>query len=202
MANLVTVAGADRVLTIDLHAAQIQGFFDIPTDNLYAAPLFARDIAARFDADKVVVVSPDVGGVARARGLAKRFGAELAIVDKRRDAPGVSEVMHVIGDVSDRHCILVDDIIDSGGTICNAADALLARGARDVSAYATHGVLSGAACDRIGGSSLATLTLTDTIPRQDAGGEHAKLRYLSTAPLLGEAVSRISEDRSVSSLFD
>ena len=199
-ANLLTTSGADRVLTLDLHAGQIQGFFDIPTDNLFAAPMFARDIAGRFDTQKVVVVSPDVGGVTRARAIAKRLGAPLAIVDKRRDAPGVSQVMHVIGEIADRHCVLIDDIIDSGGTICNAADALINGGAIDVCAYATHGVLSNEARARIEQSMLTSLTLTDSIPPQQANHGN-KLRYLSIAPLLSEAMLRISEERSVSSLF-
>src|SRR6267143_3671669 len=163
VANLITRAGADRVMTLDLHAGQIQGFFDIPTDNLYAAPMMVRDIKERFDLDKVMVISPDVGGVARARGLAKRINAPLAIVDKRRERPGDSEVMNVIGDVDGHTCILVDDIIDSGGTVVNAADALIEQGATDVYAYITHGVLSGGAVARIASSNLKELVITDSI---------------------------------------
>ena len=201
VANLLTVSGANRVLTVDLHAGQIQGFFDIPTDNLFGAPIFARDIVEKFSLPDVMVVSPDVGGVARARELARRFNAPLAIVDKRRERPGVSEVMHIIGDVTGKQCILIDDIVDSGGTLCNAADALLARGAASVCAYATHGVLSNNAEQRISASNLGSLTLMDSIPPV-AANPNTKLRYLSIAPLLGEAIRRISEEQSVSSLFD
>ena len=199
IANLLTIAGANRILTLDLHAGQIQGFFDIPTDNLFGAPLFARDIADRFVPGNTVVVSPDIGGVVRARLLAQRIGAPLAIIDKRRPRAGVSEVMNVIGEVDGKVCILIDDIVDSGGTLCNAADALLHRGATEVSAYASHGVLSGAARDRIEASRLASLTVTDSI--EQPIGPLAKLRHVSVAPLIGEAILRISEERSVSSLF-
>jgi ribose-phosphate pyrophosphokinase len=199
VANLITVAGANRILTMDLHAGQIQGFFDIPTDNLFAAPLFARDIKERFDLSKVVVVSPDIGGVGRARGLGKRIGAPLAIIDKRREKPGVSEVMHVIGNVEGMHAILIDDMVDSGGTLCNAAEALLEHGAIDVFAYASHGVLSNSAGERIHASKLASLTVTDSINKTH---DNESMRYLSIVPLMGEAIRRISEERSVSSLFD
>jgi ribose-phosphate pyrophosphokinase len=202
VANLITHAGADRVLTLDLHAGQIQGFFDIPTDNLYAAPVMMRDIKERYAPGTVMVVSPDVGGVVRARALAKRIDASLAIVDKRRERPGESEVMNVIGDVSGRSCILVDDIIDSGGTLCNAAEALLKRGAKDVSAYCTHGVLSGGAVARITSSSLKELVITDSIQATDAVKAASNIRLLSIAPLLGEAIARTAQEQSVSSLFD
>ncbi|WP_022724116.1 ribose-phosphate pyrophosphokinase [Rhodopseudomonas sp. B29] len=199
VANLLTVAGANRILTLDLHAGQIQGFFDIPTDNLFAAPLFARDIAGRFPPGNTVVVSPDIGGVVRARLLAQRIGAPLAIIDKRRPKAGVSEVMNVIGDVEGRACILIDDIVDSGGTLCNAADALLGCGATEVCAYASHGVLSGTARDRIETSRLSSLTVTDSIAEDN--GHHTKMRLVSVAPLIGEAIRRISDEQSVSSLF-
>jgi ribose-phosphate pyrophosphokinase len=202
VSNLITHAGADRVLTLDLHAGQIQGFFDIPTDNLYAAPMMVRDIKERFDLAKVMVVSPDVGGVARARGLAKRINAPLAIVDKRRERAGESEVMNVIGEV-DRHiCILVDDIIDSGGTVVNAADALLEKGATDVYAYITHGVLSGGAVARISGSRLRELVITDSIQPSQAVKSARNIRTLSVASLIGEAIGRTAAEESVSSLFD
>src|SRR3974390_2409829 len=183
VANLITRAGADRVMTLDLHAGQIQGFFDIPTDNLYASPLMVRDIKERFDLSKVMVVSPDVGGVARARGLAKRINAPLAIVDKRRERAGESEVMNVIGDVAGHTCILVDDIVDSGGTLVNAADALLANGAKDVYAYISHGVLSGGAVPRITGSKLKELLITDSIQPTEAGGPARNIRVISIAGL-------------------
>jgi ribose-phosphate pyrophosphokinase len=202
VSNLIAHAGADRVLTLDLHAGQIQGFFDIPTDNLYAAPMMVRDIKERFDLAKVMVVSPDVGGVARARGLAKRINAPLAIVDKRRERAGESEVMNVIGEV-DRHiCILVDDIIDSGGTVVNAADALLEKGATDVYAYITHGVLSGGAVARISGSRLRELVITDSIQPSQAVKSARNIRTLSVASLIGEAIGRTAAEESVSSLFD
>jgi ribose-phosphate pyrophosphokinase len=202
VANLIAHAGADRVLTLDLHAGQIQGFFDIPTDNLYAAPMMERDIKERFDLGKIMVVSPDVGGVARARGLAKRINAPLAIVDKRRERAGESEVMNVIGEV-DRHiCILVDDIIDSGGTLVNAADALLDKGATEVYAYITHGVLSGGAVARIAGSRLKELVITDSIQATQAVKVARNIRTLSVAPLIGEAIGRTAAEESVSSLFD
>ena len=203
VANLITEAGADRVLSVDLHAGQIQGFFDIPTDNLYAAPVMAADIQARYGENDLMVVSPDVGGVVRARALAKRLdNAPLAIVDKRRERPGESEVMNIIGDVKGRNCILIDDIIDSGGTLCNAAEALLAQGAKSVAAYITHGVLSGGAVARINGSCMKELVITDTIMPTDAAKDSDKIRVLTIAPLVGEAVRRIADESSVSSLFD
>lgn len=203
VANLMTEAGADRVLAVDLHAGQIQGFFDIPTDNLYAAPVMAADIQARYGDQELMVVSPDVGGVVRARALAKRLdNAPLAIVDKRRDRPGESEVMNIIGDVSGRHCIMIDDIVDSGGTLCNAAEALLADGAASVAAYITHGVLSGGAVARINGSALKELVITDSILPTEATEASDKVRVLTIAPLIGEAVRRIADESSVSSLFD
>ncbi|MFZ2102604.1 MAG: ribose-phosphate pyrophosphokinase [Oricola sp.] len=204
VANLITRAGADRVLTLDLHAGQIQGFFDIPTDNLYAVPVMARDIRARYkDLSSVIVVSPDVGGVVRARSLAKRLDDTLlAIVDKRREKPGESEVMNVIGDIRDKACFLIDDIIDSGGTLCNAADALLSKGAKSVTAYITHGVLSGGAVNRIMDSRLTELVITDSI-QPTAGVESApNIRVLSITDLIGEAIARTSHEQSVSSLFD
>jgi ribose-phosphate pyrophosphokinase len=202
VANMITRAGADRVLTLDLHAGQIQGFFDIPTDNLYAAPVMVRDIRDRFDLSKVTVVSPDVGGVVRARGLAKRINAPLAIVDKRRERAGESEVMNVIGEVDGHICILVDDIIDSGGTVVNAADALLEKGATEVYAYITHGVLSGGAVARIAGSRLKELVITDSIEPSEAVKVARNIRALSVAPLIGEAIGRTASEESVSSLFD
>ncbi|RIV77550.1 ribose-phosphate pyrophosphokinase [Pelagerythrobacter aerophilus] len=203
VANLITHSGADRVLAVDLHAGQIQGFFDIPTDNLYAAPVMAADIQARYGDRDLMVVSPDVGGVVRARALAKRLdNAPLAIVDKRRDRPGESEVMNIIGQVKGRHCILIDDIVDSGGTLCNAAQALLDQGATSVAAYITHGVLSGGAVARVDGSALTELVITDTIRPTDAAQDSAKIRILTVAPLIGEAVRRIADESSVSSLFD
>ncbi|MEM1199964.1 MAG: ribose-phosphate pyrophosphokinase [Pseudomonadota bacterium] len=201
VANLITRAGADRVMTLDLHAGQIQGFFDIPTDNLFAAPVMVRDIQERYNGNKLMVVSPDVGGVVRARGLAKRFDAPLAIVDKRRERAGESEVMNIIGDVEGHSCILVDDIVDSGGTLCNAAEALLAQGATDVSAYITHGVLSGGAVARITSSKLKELVVTDSIQATEAVRVSANIRVLSIAPLIGEAVGRTAREESVSSLF-
>ena len=202
VANLITHAGADRVMTLDLHAGQIQGFFDIPTDNLYASPVMVRDIRERFDLTNVMVVSPDVGGVVRARGLAKRINAPLAIIDKRRERAGESEVMNVIGDVAGYTCILVDDIVDSGGTLVNAADALLANGAKDVYAYITHGVLSGGAAARIAGSRLKELVITDSIQPTEAVRNSANIRTLSIASLIGEAIGRTASEESVSSLFD
>ncbi|MCK9914519.1 ribose-phosphate pyrophosphokinase [Microbacteriaceae bacterium K1510] len=201
VANLITRAGADRVMTLDLHAGQIQGFFDIPTDNLYASPLMVRDIKER-ELDNVMVVSPDVGGVARARGLAKRINAPLAIVDKRRERPGESEVMNVIGDVTGHTCVLVDDIVDSGGTLVNAADALLKHGAKAVYAYISHGVLSGGAVERIGKSRLKELVITDSIQPTSAVLATPNIRLLSIAPLIGEAIERTASEESVSSLFD
>ena len=202
VANLITHAGVDRVLTLDLHAGQIQGFFDIPTDNLFAAPVITRDVRERFDLKKVIVVSPDVGGVVRARGLAKRIDAPLAIIDKRRDRPGESEVMNVIGEVAGGICILVDDIADSGGTLINAADALLDKGASEVYAYVTHGVLSGEAVARVGKSRLKELVITDSIMPTETINESKNVRVLSIATLLGEAISRTAAEESVSSLFD
>jgi ribose-phosphate pyrophosphokinase len=202
VANLITRAGADRVMTLDLHAGQIQGFFDIPTDNLYASPVMVRDIKERFDLSKVMVVSPDVGGVVRARGLAKRIDAPLAIVDKRRERPGESEVMNVIGDVEGRTCILVDDIVDSGGTLVNAADALLEKGATEVYAYLSHGVLSGGAVARVTASRLKELVITDSIQPTEAVRVARNIRVLSIATLIGEAIGRTAAEESVSSLFD
>ena len=203
VANLITEAGANRVLSVDLHAGQIQGFFDIPTDNLYAAPTMAADIQARFDGTELMVVSPDVGGVVRARALAKRLdNAPLAIVDKRREHPGESEVMNIIGDVRGRSCILADDIVDSGGTLCNAAQALMDAGAKSVAAYITHGVLSGGAVARVDTSALTELVITDTILPTDAALDSKRIRILPVAELIGEAVRRIADESSVSSLFD
>jgi ribose-phosphate pyrophosphokinase len=202
VANLITNAGVDRVMTLDLHAGQIQGFFDIPTDNLFASPLMVRDIKERFDLTDVMVVSPDVGGVARARGLAKRINTPLAIVDKRRERPGESEVMNVIGEVAGHTCILVDDIVDSGGTLVNAADALIAHGANEVYAYITHGVLSGGAVTRINSSRLKELVITDTIQPTKAVRGATNIRTLSVASLIAEAISRTAAEESVSSLFD
>jgi ribose-phosphate pyrophosphokinase len=201
VANLITHAGADRVMTLDLHAGQIQGFFDIPTDNLYASPVMVRDIRERFDLANVMVVSPDVGGV-RARGLAKRVNTPLAIIDKRRERPGESEVMNVIGDVAGYTCILVDDIVDSGGTLVNAADALIANGAKEVFAYITHGVLSGGAAARIASSKLKELVITDSILPTEAVKKAANIRTLSIAGLIAEAINRTAAEESVSSLFD
>ena len=202
VANLITHSGVDRVLTVDLHAGQIQGFFDIPTDNLFAAPLMARDIQQHMDTSNVMVVSPDVGGVVRARALAKRIDAPLAIVDKRRERAGESEVMNIIGDVKGRSCILIDDIVDSGGTLCNAADALLADGAKEVYAYITHGVLSGGAVARIASSKLKELVLTDSIQPTEAVKVASNIRVISVAQLMGEAIGRTATGSSVSSLFD
>ncbi|HZS65202.1 MAG TPA: ribose-phosphate pyrophosphokinase [Xanthobacteraceae bacterium] len=202
VANLITRAGADRVMTLDLHAGQIQGFFDIPTDNLYASPLMVRDIRERFDLEKIMVVSPDVGGVARARGLAKRISAPLAIVDKRRERPGESEVMNVIGDVKGYTCMLVDDIVDSGGTLVNAADALLEQGAAGVYAYISHGVLSGGAVARIAKSKLKELVITDSIQPTKEVLATPNIRILPIGPLIGEAIGRTASEESVSSLFD
>jgi ribose-phosphate pyrophosphokinase len=202
VANLITRAGADRVMTLDLHAAQIQGFFDIPTDNLYASPVMVRDIRERFDLKRAMVVSPDVGGVVRARGLAKRIDAPLAIIDKRRERAGESEVMNVIGEVDGRTCILVDDIVDSGGTLVNAADALLENGATDVYAYISHGVLSGGAVARLTASHLKELVITDSIQPTEAVRVARNIRVLSIATLIGEAIGRTATEESVSSLFD
>ena len=203
VANLITVAGADRVLSVDLHAGQIQGFFDIPTDNLFAAPVIAADIQTRYSRHNLMVVSPDVGGVVRARALAKRLdNAPLAIVDKRRERAGESEVMNIIGEVEGRFCILIDDIVDSGGTLCNAAAALMEAGAAGVVAYITHGVLSGGAVARVEGSVLEELVITDSIGSHDVIAAAKKIRHLTIAPLLAEAIRRIADESSVSSLFD
>jgi ribose-phosphate pyrophosphokinase len=202
VANLITNSGADRVMTLDLHAGQIQGFFDIPTDNLYASPVMTRDIKERFDLTKVTVVSPDVGGVVRARALAKRINAPLAIIDKRRERAGESEVMNVIGEVEGTTCILIDDIVDSGGTLVNAAEALLKHGAKDVSAYLTHGVLSGGAVARITASRLKELVITDSIQPTEAVRVAGNIRVLSIATLIGDAIGRTASEESVSSLFD
>ena len=203
VANLITVAGADRVLSVDLHAGQIQGFFDIPTDNLYAAPVMSADIHARFGGRNLMVVSPDVGGVVRARQLAKRLdNAPLAIVDKRRERAGESEVMNIIGDVEGRFCVLIDDIVDSAGTLCNAAAALCEAGAAGVVAYVTHGVLSGGAVARVNGSALTELVITDSIGNHETIATTTKIRHLPIAPLLGEAIKRFADETSVSSLFD
>ena len=203
VANLITVAGANRVLSVDLHAGQIQGFFDIPTDNLFAAPVMAADIQARFSGRNLTVVSPDVGGVVRARSLAKRLdNAPLAIVDKRREKAGESEVMNIIGDVDGRCCILIDDIVDSGGTLCNAAAALKQQGAEDVVAYCSHGVLSGGAAARVQASELSELVVTDSIYSEEPDVKGGKIRRLTIAPLVAEAIRRIADEASVSSLFD
>lgn len=202
VANLITHAGVDRVLTVDLHAGQIQGFFDIPTDNLFGAPVMVRDVKERMNHRDKIVVSPDVGGVVRARALAKRIDAPLAIVDKRRERAGESEVMNIIGDVEGRSCILVDDIIDSGGTLCNAAEALLAQGAKEVYAYITHAVLSGGAVSRIASSKLKELVITDSIQPTEAVKVARNIRVISIAPLIGEAIGRTASESSVSSLFD
>ncbi|GKX33449.1 ribose-phosphate pyrophosphokinase [Hoeflea sp. WL0058] len=202
VSNLITEAGANRVLTLDLHAGQIQGFFDIPTDNLFAVPILARDIKDHYDVSNVMVVSPDTGGVVRARALAKRLDALLAIVDKRRDRPGESEVMNVIGDVDGKDCILIDDIVDSGGTLCNAAEALLKNGATSVTAYITHGVLSGGAVARVTSSKLTELVITDSIQPTTAVQNAHNIRVISTASLIGEAINRTASESSVSSLFD
>jgi ribose-phosphate pyrophosphokinase len=202
VANLLTVAGADRVLTIDLHAGQIQGFFDIPLDNLFVAPDFVKDVKGRFNNGDLIAVSPDVGGVLRARALARRLDIDLAIIDKRRERAGVSEVMNIIGDVNGRDCILVDDIVDTAGTLCNAAEALIDQGAKSVTAYATHGVLSGGAVARVVDSPMQALVITDSIQATEAMLATKKIRQIHVAPLIGEAIRRISEERSVSSLFD
>ena len=203
VANLITRAGADRVLTMDLHSGQIQGFFDIPTDNLVAIPVLALDIQAHYkEAEQLMIVSPDVGGVVRARALANRLNADLAIVDKRRSGPGESEVMNIIGDVAGRRCILFDDIVDSAGTLCNAAAALIENGATEVSAYVTHGVLSGAAIERVNKSVMRELVITDSIEASEPVNKTSKVRVVGTAPLIGEAIRRIANEESVSKLFD
>lgn len=204
VADLISTAGADRVLTMDLHAGQIQGFFNIPTDNLLAAPVFAKDIAERYqdDKDNLLVVSPDVGGVVRARNLAARLGTTIAIIDKRRPEAGKSEVMNIIGEVSGKKCILIDDIVDSGGTLCNAAQALMDAGALEVSAYISHGVLSGEASKRIKNSALKELVITDSIQATEAIKNTHNIRVHTIAPLLAEAVRRVANEESVSGLFD
>ncbi len=202
VANLITEAGANRVLTLDLHSGQIQGFFDIPTDNLYSAPVMARTLKERFDSNKVTVISPDVGGVVRARHIATRLGAPLAIVDKRRERPGVSEVMTIIGDVEGRVCVLIDDIIDSGGTLVNAATALLERGAKEVHAYITHGVFSPGAAELVAASQLKSLVITDSIQATETMKRAGNIDVLSIAPLIGEAILRTANEKSVSSLFE
>ena len=203
VANLIERAGADRVLTMDLHSGQIQGFFDIPTDNLLSAPLLATDIKENYqNPSDIMIVSPDVGGVVRALAVASRLNAELAIVDKRRSGPGKSEVANVIGDVAGRRCILFDDMIDGGGTLCNAAQALVDGGALEVSAYVTHGVMSGAAVERVNSSVLKELVMTDSIPAPERAGDGGKIRYVSCDKLLGEAIRRIANEESVSKLFD
>ncbi|HLD77163.1 MAG TPA: ribose-phosphate pyrophosphokinase [Rickettsiales bacterium] len=201
IANIITSAGADRVLTLDLHASQIQGFFDIPVDNLYASPVFSADIKKNFSDKDLVVISPDVGGLVRARDVAKRIGADLAIVDKRRPRAGVSEVMNMIGDIAGKNCIIVDDIVDSGGTLCNAADALMEKGAISVSAYITHGVLSMGACDRIANSSLKNLVITNSIERTKEILSVKNIRIINMQNLLGEAIRNIAEEKSLSILF-
>ena len=202
VANMIAAAGVNRVITVDVHTDQIQGFFDIPTDNLYSAPVMTRDIEQHYDIENLMVVSPDVGGVARARAIAKRIGTDLAIVDKRRPRAGVSEVMNIIGDVSGKSCLLVDDIVDSGGTLINAAAALLTSGAKEVSAYITHGVLSEGACERIGASQLKELVVTDSIHETEAQRETPNIRRITIAPLIGEALARTAREQSVSSLFN
>jgi ribose-phosphate pyrophosphokinase len=202
VANMIAVAGVHRVITLDLHAAQIQGFFDIPTDNLYAAPSITRDIQKTYATNNAIIVSPDVGGVARARAVAQRLGVDLAIVDKRRPKAGVSEVMNIIGDVSGHDCILIDDIVDSGGTLVNAAEALLNAGAKSVNAYITHGVLSGEAANRVAASKLKELVITDSIAPTEMVTAAKNVRVLSIAPLIGEAIARTASEQSVSSLFD
>ncbi len=202
VANLITTAGADRVLTLDLHAEQIQGFFDIPTDNLFAGPVFAKDINKKYDIENLVAVSPDIGGIVRARAIANKLGAPIAIVDKRRPKAGESEVMNIIGDVAGKDCIILDDIIDSAGTICNAADRIIELGAATITAYATHGVLTGKAIERIEKSKLNELVITDSIKNDEKSQLSKKIRVISVSDLLGEAIKRISEESSVSSLFN
>jgi ribose-phosphate pyrophosphokinase len=202
VANMITAAGADRVLTLDLHSGQIQGFFDIPTDNLSAAPVLVKDIRERHAGQDLVVVSPDAGGVFRARDIARRLDVDLAIIDKRRERAGVSEVMNIIGDVAGRRCILVDDIVDSSGTLCNAAAALIDRGSTAVYAYVTHGVLSGGAVKRVAASPIEKLVVTDSILATEAVRAAPNIRQVTIAPLMAEAIRRISEERSVSTLFD
>ncbi len=202
VANLITIAGAHRVLTLDLHSGQIQGFFDIPVDNLFAGPVFAKDIDENFNGDDLVIVSPDAGGIVRARAIAKRLDADLAIVDKRRERAGDSEVLNIIGDVEGRRCIIIDDIVDSAGTLCNAATALKQVGATSVQAHITHGVLSGGAVARVTASELEVLTVTDSICPTEAMRLAQNVRVISIAPLIAEAMRRIADESSVSSLFD
>ena len=202
VANMIDKAGADRVLTMDLHAGQIQGFFDIPTDNLFAAPALTSNIKNKINDNSPIIVSPDVGGVVRARIIASRIGADLAIVDKRREKAGESEVMNIIGDVTGRTCFIIDDIVDSAGTLCNASDALLKKGAKEVYAYVTHAVLSGEAVKRVNQSSLTKLVVTDTIEESELVKKSNKVEVISISSLLGEAIKRISDEKSVSSLFD
>ena len=201
VANLITKAGANRVLTLDLHAGQIQGFFDIPTDNLIISPVFIPDIEKKYAGEDLVIVSPDVGGVVRARAIAKRLNADLAIIDKRREKAGVSEVMHIIGEIEGKTCIMVDDIVDSAGTLCNAAEALMQHGAKSVSAYVVHGVLSGKAVERVSNSPLLRLVTSNSIPATEASAACKNIEQLTIAPLLAEAIKRIAEDRSISALF-
>ncbi len=201
VANLISAAGAHRVVTVDLHAGQIQGFFDVPTDNLVAAPVIARDIRARYRGRDLMIVSPDIGGVVRARALAERLETDIAIVDKRRPKAGVSEVMNIVGDVAGRHCVLVDDMADSGGTLVNAAERLIMEGASGVSAYVTHGILSGNAVERIESSTLDEMVICDTIRPSEVALASSKVRVLSLSELLGEAIRRIANNESVSKLF-
>ena len=202
VANMIDKAGANRVLTIDLHAGQIQGFFDIPTDNLFAAPVLVDNIKSKLTSNTPIIISPDVGGVVRARIIAKRIGADLAIVDKRRERAGESEVMNIIGDVKGKECFMIDDIVDSAGTLCNASDALIREGATKVYSYVTHGVLSGKAVERVNKSSLTKLLITDTIQASETVKKSDKIGVISISSLLGEAIKRISDEKSVSSLFD
>jgi ribose-phosphate pyrophosphokinase len=201
VANLISIAGANRALMVDLHAGQIQGFFDIPTDNLFAAPVFIDDIKKKFESKNTVIVSPDVGGVVRARAIAKRVDCDLAIIDKRREKASVSEVMNVIGEVSKKDCILIDDICDTAGTLTNAANALKNKNAKSVYAYITHGVLSDPAIERINNSPIDKMIITDSILARNDVKKSSKIEQLSIAPLIGEAIGRITENKSVSSLF-
>lgn len=202
VADMLQAAGATRVLTLDLHATQIQGFFDIPVDNIFAGPLFTADIRQNNDLDKVMIVSPDVGGVVRARALAQKLHVDMAIVDKRRPAPNVAKVMNIIGDIKDKHCILIDDMVDTAGTLTGAADALLEAGASKVSAYATHGVLSGPAAERLTNSGISELVITDSIQQPEAILNTGKVRVITIAPLMAEAIKRIYDARSISSLYE
>jgi ribose-phosphate pyrophosphokinase len=202
VANLITKAGANRVLTMDLHAGQIQGFFDIPLDNLYAAPIFIKDIEKNFDLENTMIISPDVGGVARARSIAKKLNLDLAIIDKRREKAGVSEVMNIIGNIQDKHCIFIDDLVDSAGTLCNGAKAVIDNGAKTASAYITHGVLSGKAISRLADSKISNLVITDTIDNHHKTASLNNIRIISAAPLIATAIERIADERSISILFD